>query len=253
MSVLCRCVTRAGLKAVVPASIATARVILPNFAVNKPLITSQVRNFSKKNDKNDKKSGKGGDAPATEGDGLDTTPFTIKMDNHVVFYKNELSHIKVGRPTPEMLQDIPVEVAGKKTALKNIAQVYAKPPQSLVVSLFEPSDALETATHLAISNAGMDLNPVSEVVNGVNAIVVPFPKATRELRDSLIKQAKTKAEDTKTGLRHVRKLWMDAIKKANPPKDDAKRMEKDCQTITDKHIDTITELCSAKEKEINNS
>lgn len=220
-------------------------------------ITMNVRAFSKKADKNDKKGGKGDKegptAGADEHFGVDVAGFKEKMAGHLTYYTNELSTIKVGRPAPEQLQDVSVEWQGKRIALKNLAQVYVKPPQSLVVSVFEPSDALDGAVRQAIANSNKDLNPVNEIVNGMSAIVVPFPKPTREVRDGLIKQAKTKAEDSKTHIRQVRKLWMDQIKKKNPPKDDLRRLEKDCQTATDKFTDDISNLCTAKEKEINNA
>lgn len=173
------------------------------------------------------------------------------MSSFVEAYENELSNVKVGRATPEMLHDIVVESSGKKVPLKAIAQVYVKPPASLIVSLHEPSDALDKAVCNAISGAGMDLNPFAEAVHGVPSIIVPFPKPTKELRESLIKITKTKAEETKVNIRGQRKSWNDAIKKAGLPKDEAYRGEQECQKATDKYCDQVSDLASKKEKEIN--
>ncbi len=143
-----------------------------------------------------------------------------------------------------------VDLEGVYTPLKALGQVYARPPQSLLVALHDPSH--EAAVIRAISNCGLELNPVVEVQagKGSSVIVVPFPKPTRELRENMIKMAKTKSEDTKLQVRQVRKLWMDELKAAAGSKDDTKRLEKACQTVTDKFIDEVTALVAAKEKEI---
>jgi ribosome recycling factor len=202
-----------------------------------------------KGGKNDKKT-TAANGPGA-GEGFDSKPFLEKMENFVEAYTTELSNVKVGRATPEMLHDIVVESAGKKVPLKAISQIYVKPPASLIVSLHEPSDSLDKAVCNAISGAGMDLNPFAEAVHGVPSIIVPFPKPTKELRESLIKITKTKAEETKINIRNTRKLWNDAIKKAGLPKDDAFRGEQDCQKQTDKHCDAVSDLAAKKEKEIN--
>ena len=173
------------------------------------------------------------------------------MEFFVDAFTNEISNIKIGRATPEMLHDIIVDNLGKKVPLKAIAQVYVKPPASLVVSLHDHNDLVEKSCITAISGAGMDLNPYADSVHGVPSILVPFPKPTKELREQLIKQTKQKGEETKINIRNQRKLWNDAIKKAGLPKDDAHRAEKDCQTHTDKYCDQITDFAAKKEREIN--
>jgi ribosome recycling factor len=263
MSSIQRVALRAIRRTTLVAAPATSQLLRTSFDVT-PVCSgptyAHVRHFAKKSDKkNDKKDKKSKDAdeeessdsPDSPAGAIDTAPFIEKMENHVSYFTNELSGLRVGRPSPDMLNDIPIETAGMRVALKNLGQIYVKPPQSLLVSLYEPSDSLEAAVCKSLNTAGLDLNPQVEVVNGVNAIVVPFPKATREVRDSLIKQTKAKAEESKTHIRGVRKTWMDAIKKAKPPKDDAKKMEKDCQNATDKHVDEISALATTKEKELN--
>ena len=131
--------------------------------------------------------------------------------------------MRIGRPAPEQLHDVQVDLDGVFTPLKALAQVYVRPPMTLLVSLHDVG--YEAAALRAIGTCGLELNPTVETgANGVSTIVVPFPKPTRELREGIIKQAKTKAEDCKTAIRHARKLWMDALKKATGGKDDIKKV-----------------------------
>jgi ribosome recycling factor len=194
--------------------------------------------FAKKNDKGkDKDAGKKGgkkgssSSDGEEGDGnaetfgVNVAEHKENMENVITYFEAELTHIKIGRPAPEQIEDVSVDIGGgKRSPLGSIAQIYVKPPQSLVVVLYEPSAPLETATCQAIAAAGLDLNPISEIINGAAAIRVPFPKPTTELRESLVKSAKTKGEDFKGQVRHVRKAWLDAIKKKSPPEDAARRV-----------------------------
>jgi len=220
--------------------------------------------FAKKNDKGkDKDAGKKGgkkgssSSDGEEGDGnaetfgVNVAEHKENMENVITYFEAELTHIKIGRPAPEQIEDVSVDIGGgKRSPLGSIAQIYVKPPQSLVVVLYEPSAPLETATCQAIAAAGLDLNPISEIINGAAAIRVPFPKPTTELRESLVKSAKTKGEDFKGQVRHVRKAWLDAIKKKSPPEDAARRMETDVQKATDAANEQIGKLVIAKEKEI---
>jgi len=109
--------------------------------------------FAKKVEKG-KGGKKGSDDVAESGEeaaegsyGVNAAEFQSKMDDTLAHFAADLSHVKVGRPSPEQIENVLVDVgAGKRSPLNGIAQIFAKPPQSLVVVLYEPSAALETAT-----------------------------------------------------------------------------------------------------------
>lgn len=101
--------------------------------------------------------------------------------------------MRLGRPVPEQLHDIQVEIEGSYMPLKALGQVHLRPPNTLLVALHDQS--YEAAVVRAIFNCGLELNPTTETTpSGASQIVVVFPRPTRELRDSMIKMAKKKAE-----------------------------------------------------------
>ena len=58
------------------------------------------------------------------------------------------------------------------------------------------------------------------------------------------------AEDGRVHVRTLRRDALEAVKKAKPPEDEAKRLEKDIQTATDKAIKDIGDHLAHKEKEL---
>merc|ERR1712216_936644 len=89
---------------------------------------------------------------------------------------------------------------------------------------------LVSSVEKAIRGSGLDLNPQ---VAG-STLRVPIPKVTQEGRKKLTKQASCIGENAKIVIRRVRQSYMDKGKKAELPKDDAKRYEKDVQEVHDK-------------------
>lgn len=70
----------------------------------------------------------------------------------------------------------------------------------------------------------------------------------------LSRQVKKLGEDGKVAIRNVRRDAMDFFKdqkkKSEITEDDLKGIEKDVQTITDKHCKDIDEMVAKKEKEL---
>ena len=79
---------------------------------------------------------------------------------------------------------------------------------------------------------------------------VPLPEMSRERRAEFVKVAHRHSEDGKVGVRKARHDGLDDIKKAKLPEDEAKRLEKEIQTITDKAIASIAEHLAHKEKDL---
>ena len=68
-----------------------------------------------------------------------------------------------------------------------------------------------------------------------------------------MKQAKAQAEDTKIGIRNVRRTANDEAKqleKDGIPEDDVKRLQDDIQKLTNDYIDKVDKLFDAKDKDI---
>jgi ribosome recycling factor len=89
--------------------------------------------------------------------------------------------------------------------------------------------------------------------NDGEVVRLGIPMLTEDRRKDLVKQAKALGEDSKVGVRSVRRTAMDEIKKAikdGYPEDMGKKREKEVQDMTDGHVKRIDEMIEIKEKDI---
>ena len=106
------------------------------------------------------------------------------------------------------------------------------------------------AIEKAILKSDLGLNPNSDG----SAIRLVLPQLTQERRTELVKQVHKKAEETRVGIRNLRRDANDAIKKLEKDKiiseDEVKKAQDDTQKLTDKYIKEVDQVMAAKEKEI---
>jgi ribosome recycling factor len=79
---------------------------------------------------------------------------------------------------------------------------------------------------------------------------IPLAEMSRERRQEFAKTAHRLAEEGRVHIRNVRRDALEAVKKAKLPEDEAKRLEKDIQTATDRSIKEINDHLANKEKEL---
>ena len=105
------------------------------------------------------------------------------MEKKIIYLTSELSKIRGGRASSEMLNHIVVEAYGDKLSITDTAQITLKTPTKLVVSTFDGGITSFVAT--AIRESGLGLTPVVEG----STINVTVPKPSKEVRESLVKIA----------------------------------------------------------------
>lgn len=142
---------------------------------------------------------------------------------------------------------VQVMAYGSRTYLKNVAQVAVKDARTLSVNVFD-SD-VTTSVEKGIRSSGLNLNPV---VDGSTSIRVPVPRADKNSRETLVRNAMGEAEKAKIATRHVRRDAMNDIKKMKDSlaKSEVKRIEKDVQKSTDKFVQLIEKVTQDKVKAI---
>jgi len=171
-----------------------------------------------------------------------------KMDDAVVHYKKELSHVRAGKAQPAILDGVKVDYYGSKTPLNQLATVSAPEARLLTVQPYDKS-ALEDIEK-AIMAAGLGLNPN----NDGNIIRIPLPIPSEERRKDLVKHVKELAEEARISIRNSRREGNDEIKKAvkeeSLPEDSLYEAEEEIQQLTDQHTDNVDKFLEKKEKEI---
>jgi ribosome recycling factor len=159
--------------------------------------------------------------------------------------KRELTTIRSGKASPQLLDLVRVEAYGSQMPLNQVALVAAPEPRMLTVQPFDKG--VTQAIEKAIRDADLGLNPASQ--GGI--IRVPIPALTEERRRELVKLVHKLAEEGRIAVRHARTEAMHTIKKVEKVSEDEKtRAEKDVQKLTDEHTGQIEEIVTAKEAEI---
>jgi ribosome recycling factor len=159
----------------------------------------------------------------------------------------ELSKIRAGKASPQMLDGVYVDYYGASTPLAQIGNVSTPDPRTLVIQPWEKN--LLGAIEKAIANANLGFNPQ----NDGNIIRINIPALTEERRMQLVKMAKQEAEHGKVAIRNIRKEMNESIKKLikdGLAEDEGKIGETKVQEYTDKNIKRIDDILAAKEKEI---
>lgn len=170
------------------------------------------------------------------------------MKESAQYCKKELSHIRAGKATPSLLENIRVNYYGSQTPLNQLANVSAPEARLLTVDPYDKS-AIENIEK-AIMSAGLGLNPS----NDGNVIRIPLPMLSEERRKDLVKRTKEIGEEARISIRNFRRDANDAIKsKVNNeslPEDSRFEAEEKVQEITDKYIEVIDKLLEQKEQDI---
>ena len=161
---------------------------------------------------------------------------------------NELNHIRAGRASTSMVDDVRVEAYGQQMPLNQVASVSA--PQSDLI-VIQPWDKGSLPNiERAIMAANLGLNPT----NDGQLIRIAIPPLTEERRKELAKAARAQGEDAKVSIRNVRRHAKDEIKKAADAESLSEDMryesEERLQKLTDEHVAKVDEMLDKKEHDI---
>lgn len=167
------------------------------------------------------------------------------MQKAVENTRKELSGIRTGKASAQLLDLVRVEAYGSLVPLNQVALVSAPEPRMLVVQPFDKTQSI--AIEKAIRDGGLGLNPQSQG----NIIRVPLPMLSEDRRKELVKICGKLAEEGKVAVRQARTDAMSRIKKLEKvPEDEKSRGEKEVQKHTDEAVRHIDELLKAKEAEV---
>ncbi|TRO64326.1 ribosome recycling factor [Christiangramia sabulilitoris] len=180
---------------------------------------------------------------------MDEVEFIIEaakegMEGAISHLKKQLSNIRAGKASPNMLGSVMVEYYGAKTPLQQVANVNTPDARTLSIQPFEKSLIQEIEKGIMMANLGF--NPM----NNGESVIINVPPLTEERRKQLTKQAKAEAEDAKVGVRNDRKQAMQELKKLDISEDLLKSSEDDVQELTNTYIERIDSILAVKEKEI---
>ena len=171
-----------------------------------------------------------------------------RMQKNLDHTLHEFSGIHTGKANPSMVEGIPVETYGSSMRLKECAAIHTPESRMIVVQPWDKS--LLKPIEKAIQVANIGINPV---VDGA-LVRLPLPEMSKERRQELTKVAHRLAEEGRVALRNTRREGIELVKKTlkdgKISEDDAKRLEKEVQTHTDRISKEIDTHLAHKEQEL---
>jgi ribosome recycling factor len=171
-----------------------------------------------------------------------------RMDAQIDHVRRELTGVRTGRASVNILDSVHVEAYGAPMPLNQVASLSIPEPSLIVAQPFDPS--LMAAIERAIRSANLGLNPT----NDGKVVRIPIPALTEERRKELSKLVHKYAEEGRNGVRQVRRDANDKLKKLlkdhKISEDDERRGLDEVQKITDQHIGTIDDLQKKKDGEL---
>ena len=163
-------------------------------------------------------------------------------------FTKELSSLRTGRASSNMLDIIKVDVYGQKMPINQLGSITTPEPRMINIQVWDLNNVPLIDSSIRKSELG--LNPQ---IDG-QLIRLPVPDLSEERRNEIKKLIKSMGEKSKISVRNIRREANDELKKLLKSKeiseDDEKKFEKKIQTITDDRIKKIDEKVISKETEI---
>ncbi len=168
-----------------------------------------------------------------------------RMKKAVEAFQKELLSLRSGRASAAIFDKLQVEYYGTPTPLTQLANISIPEARLVVIQPFDKGALSEIEK--AILSSDLSLNPS----NDGNLIRINIPPLTEESRKEIVKTAKSVAESAKVNVRNIRRDLNEQIKKSTEMSEDGqKRGSAEVQKSTDRYVEEISKILSAKEKEI---
>lgn len=171
-----------------------------------------------------------------------------RMDKAITALKREFASLRAGRASTALLDRIEVDYYGAATPLNQLAGITVPEPRLLVIQPWDKQSLPDIEKAILKSDLGLTPN------NDGTVIRLAIPQLTEERRKELVRIVRKKAEESKVGIRNVRRDANDEIKKLEKSgdlsEDDRRKSMDDIQELTDKKTKEIDAALENKEAEI---
>ena len=171
-----------------------------------------------------------------------------RMAKAVEHYRQQVSTVRTGRASSNILDLIKVDYYGTMTPLTNMAHVSVPEAQLIVVQPFDPTSLESIERAILSSDVGLTPN------NDGNVIRLNIPALTEERRKEFVKVVHKMIEDGRVSIRNNRRDTNDHLKKMEKDgelsEDNLKRALDNVQETTDLFIKELNDLQEIKEKEL---
>lgn len=174
--------------------------------------------------------------------------FKTQAEEVLTLVKEDLSTLRTGKASVQMLDPVRVPVYGSQMKLNELANIAAPDPDLLVIKPWDQS--IIEAIEKAITSSDLNLNPV---VDG-ELIRIKVPSLTEERRKDLVKMLHKKIESGRVMLRSARTEAKQLIEELegedNVSEDDIHNLIKDLNDLIQEYTQKLEAIADKKESEL---
>jgi ribosome recycling factor len=171
-----------------------------------------------------------------------------KMQKAISALEKELGKVRTGRASLALLDDIRVDYYGTPSPLNQVATLSV--PESRLIVIQPWDHSLIGAIEKAILKSELGMTPA----NDGKVIRITIPRLTEERRKELVKLVKKMGENSKIGVRNIRREIIETLRTREKEKeiseDEFHQLQDHVQKTTDTFVGQIDEVIAEKEKEI---
>ena len=162
--------------------------------------------------------------------------------------RRELSRIRTGRASADLLDSIRIDYYGTPTPLSQMASVSVPEPRMLTVKPWDRSQLRVIEKAIVESPLGITPQNDGEIIR------LPMPPLTEQRRKELAKLARSHLEDAKIAIRKARHECRDMLaqieKDGDASADEVDRATKTMEDVVKDGTAKADEIVAAKEKDI---
>ncbi len=178
---------------------------------------------------------------------MDIGSFKSDLEKCFQALVDDLSQIRTGRATPEVVEDILVDAYETQAPVKNYANITVVDAKTISIQPWDKN--LVNSISQAVTNANLGFLPIAEG----DRVLVKFPDLTEERRKDFVKIMGERVEDARVAVRNVRQKYMkdiDEAEKSGLSEDEADREREEGEKLVKEMNERIEELREKKEEDL---
>jgi ribosome recycling factor len=178
---------------------------------------------------------------------MDIELFKKDIEKCVEYLKEDLSQIRVGRATPDLVEEVMVDAYKTTSPLKNLATISIVDAKTINIQPWDKNILEDVGRGLENAKLGF-----SVIMEG-DRVLVKLPDLTEERRKEYVKVMKERIEDARVAVRQVRQKYMKDIDEQEDgglSEDQADRLRDEVEKIVKEKNQRIEEIREGKENEL---
>ena len=178
---------------------------------------------------------------------MDIDQFKADIQRCIDHVNEDLTQIRTGRATPELVEEVMVNAYDMQAPIKNYASLSVLDSKTISIQPWDKSILENISKGISIANLGL-----SPIIEG-DRVLVKVPDLTEERRKEYVKIMKDRIEDGRIAVRQVRQKYMKDIEELQTnglSEDEADRVRDEIEKVVKETNQKIEEIKEQKEKDL---